>query len=107
LADKNSSFDFFEDGVNSWEREDIFDGDGIDISVVEDGVETAVLLFDVEDGCCIWGFQFMDETCSKLFMDVFVLVFFLSSGEQVDFTRDGRWCIRSESYLVVKWSVWR
>jgi hypothetical protein len=89
LADEDGALDFFYDGVNAWEGEDVFDSYGINLSIVGDGSVTAILLLDVEDWGSIGGLRFMNETSGKLFLYVLVLVFFLSFGQWVDFTRDG------------------
>ena len=40
----------FDNCVNSREREDIFDHDSIYFSIIEYGLITPILLFDIEDG---------------------------------------------------------
>jgi hypothetical protein len=37
------------------EGEDVFDCDGVDLLIIEYWPETPILLFDVEDGCRVWG----------------------------------------------------
>ena len=50
----------FDNGIDMGEGEDVFDYNGIDLLVVKYWPKAAVLLFDIEDRCGIWGFQFSD-----------------------------------------------
>ena len=50
----------FNDGVYAGEWEDVLDCNCIDLSVIEYGVETPVLLFDIEYWGSIRGLRFSD-----------------------------------------------
>jgi len=69
----------FNDGVDAWQGEGIFDSDSVDLLVVEYGVETSILFLDVEDGSCVGGLRFSNKASIQLFLDVFVLELLFSS----------------------------
>ena len=50
----------FNDSDDAGEGEDVFYCDGVNFSVIEYGTIAPVLLSDVEDGCRVWGFRFLD-----------------------------------------------
>jgi hypothetical protein len=97
----------FNNGNNAREGEDVFNHDGIDLSVIKYRVVTPILLSDIKDRCRVWGFQFSDKTGIFLFLNVLCLEFFLSAGQRIDFAGDRRRSIRNEGYNMVLWLVWQ
>jgi len=89
------------------EGEDIFDHDSIDLLVIEYEAVTPILLSDIEDGCRVWGFQFLDKTGVFLFFNVPCLEFFLSVGQRINFAGDGRTGIRDKGHNMVPWLMWQ
>ena len=64
------------------------DHDSIDFSIVEYGLETAVLFPNVENRSCKRGLQFMNKSSFQLILDIFGLEFFFGSGQGISVTED-------------------
>jgi hypothetical protein len=105
FTEEYHSMHFFDNGVDLGEGEDIFNHDSIDFPIIKYRLVTPVLLFDIEDRCQVWGFQFLDKTSVFLFPNVLCLEFFLSVGQRVDSAGNGRRSIRNEGYNRVPWLV--
>jgi len=52
--------ELFQDRFNQWERVIIVDRLFVQLPVVLDGSELSILLFNEEEGRCVWGFRFPD-----------------------------------------------
>ena len=105
ISESGFSSGAFDDGVYTWEREDVLDRNCVDFPIVEYGAEAPVLLFDVEYWGSVRGLRFLDKAGVKLLFDVLGLEFLFSPREWVNFIVDGGRGIRGEVDFMVPWAM--
>ena len=83
MAEQYCPYGIFKYGGDPGEWANVFDSDGIDFSIVEEGAKAPILFAVVKDRGTVWGVTFSDEPTGQIFFDILCLEFLFRSRELV------------------------